>query len=417
MAERLKNLSVAPVFAPYLDWIDAQQDKMVQRLVQLVKTNSFSYHLKGLDATLDQLADMLDGLGGRMEKVALAPFEIVDDDGKVTSCELGRALRISKRPGAPLRILFSGHMDTVFPVEHPFQEPIMKGDGILQGPGAADLKGGLVVMLATLEAFERSPWADNIGWEVLLNPDEEIGSPGSTPLLEEAARRNHIGLVYEPALADGSLVSSRKGDGDFTAVIRGRSAHAGRDFDRGRNAVCALAEFICRVDELNGKRKGVTLNCGSIRGGGPANIVPDLALVRLNVRTIHPQDEPWVIDRFDGILANLNRKDGIEVVLHGGFSCQPKLVDEVHKQLFQCIEQCGLQLGMTPSFKPSGGTCDGNILAAAGLPNIDTMGVVGGGLHTAEEFVLLNSLAARAKLGTVLLFNLATGRLKWPCGG
>jgi glutamate carboxypeptidase len=267
---------------------------MEQRLVQLVETNSYSHHLKGLDAMLRHLAGMVEGLGGRMETLPLAPHHIVDDGGNVTSCELGRALRVSKRPGAPRRILFSGHMDTVFPPEHSFQEPVLQGDGILQGPGAADLKGGLVVMLATLEAFERSPWAENIGGEMLLNPDEEIGSPGSQPLLAEAAGRHHLGLVYEPALADGSIVSSRKGDGDFTAVVRGRSAHAGRDFHLGRNAVCALAEFICRVDALNGKREGVTLNCGSIRGGGPANIVPDCALVRINVRTVHPKDEPWV---------------------------------------------------------------------------------------------------------------------------
>ncbi len=405
--------AVPSVFFPYLDWIDTQKERMIQTLLQIVKTNSYSYNLQGLESTMDQLVELFDGLDGEVEKLSLEPTESIDDSGKSTVCELGRALRITKRPYAPLRVFFSGHMDTVFPPNHSFREPTIKSDDILQGPGAADLKGGLVVMLTTLEALERSPWAGNVGWEVLINPDEEIGSPGSLPLLQEAAGRNHIGLVYEPALPDGSLVSYRKGTGDFTVVVKGRSAHAGRDFDKGRNAVCALAEFICSLNDLNGKREGVTLNSGCIHGGGPTNIVPDFALARFNVRTSQPEDEQWVLGRLDRILTGLNNKDGIRVDLSGGFTCKPKLMDEGHQRLFRFVEQCGLQLGLRLEFKPSGGSCDGNNLAAAGLPNIDTMGVVGGHIHTSEEYVLLSSLAAKAKLGALLLFHLANGRVEW----
>src|SRR6185503_18576279 len=99
--------------------------------------------------------------------------------------------------------------------------------------------GGIVVMLTALRALERSPFAEKIGWEVLLNPDEEIGSPNSSALLVEAARRNHLGLIFEPAMSDGSLVGSRKGSGTFTATIKGRAAHAGRDFANGRSAILA----------------------------------------------------------------------------------------------------------------------------------------------------------------------------------
>lgn len=413
MVDISKNPLVPLVFSPYLDWIDTQKSQMIQSLFQLVKTNSYSYNLEGLKSILDQLVELFGGLSGRVEKVTLGPSENIDEAGMITVCELGQALRITKRPEAPLRILFSGHMDTVFPPNHSFQEPTMKNDGILQGPGVADLKGGLVVMLTTLEAFERSPWAEGLGWEVLINPDEEISSPGSAPLLKEAADQNHIGLVYEPALPDGSLVTVRKGTGGFTAVVKGRSAHAGRDFDKGRNAVCALAEFICSINNLNGKRDGVTLNPGYIRGGGPINVVPDFALMRFNVRTSHPDDELWLLDRLDSILSGLKEKDGITVDLHGTFTRKPKRIDERHERLFQFIEQCGQQLGMTLTFEPSGGCCDGNNLAAAGLPNVDTMGVVGGQIHTAEEYMLLDSLVARAKLSTLLLFNLASGQIKW----
>ena len=386
---------------------------MIQSLMQLVKTNSYSRNSDGLATMINQLIELFGGLGDRIEKVSLKPGEIIDDAGVISKFELGNTLRITKRPKAPLRVLLSGHMDTVFPPDHPFQRPTMKNDGILQGPGVADLKGGLVVMHTTLAAFERSPWAQNLGWEVLISPDEEIGSPGSASLLKESAARNHFGLVYEPALPDGSLVSSRKGTGGFTVVVKGRSAHTGRDFDKGRNAVCALAEFVGWVNDLNAEREGVTFNPGYIRGGGPINVVPDFALMRFNVRTHHLDDEQWVLERLERSLAVLNEKEGITADLHGRFTRKPKLIDTRHETLFRIVAKCGRQLGMPITYKSSGGCCDGNNLAACGLPNIDTMGVVGGQIHTDQEYVLLNSLTARAKLGTLLLLKLAIGEIEW----
>ncbi len=187
------------------------------------------------------------------------------------------ALRLRVRPEAPVRILLGGHYDTVYGADHPFQRCTLLDAQTLRGPGVADMKGGLVVMLAALQAFEAAPESHRIGWEVLLGPDEEIGSSARAPRRGVAAARNHVGLVFEPARANGDLVSSRKGTGTFVVTCRGRAAHAGRDPAAGRNAILALAEFLPQADTLNRELPGVMLNVGNIRGGGAVNIVPDWA--------------------------------------------------------------------------------------------------------------------------------------------
>src|SRR3989304_2280040 len=137
--------------------------------------------------------------------------------GKGIRKPLGNALSIRKRSTAPLRIFLGAHMDTVYPADHPFQKAVRVDQNTLRGPGVADSKGGLVVMLKALEALERSPYAQSVGWEVLINPDEELGSPGSAPLLAQAAKNTHLGLVFEPPLPDGALVGARKRPATLTA--------------------------------------------------------------------------------------------------------------------------------------------------------------------------------------------------------
>ena len=197
---------------------------------------------------------------------------------------LGQAIAITKRPKAPLRILLNIHLDTVYPPDSSFQA-VREEVGTLHGPGVADAKGGLAVMLTALEALERSPNAERIGWRVLLNPDEEIGSPGSASLLADTARDCQFGLLFEPALPDGALVNRRRGSGNFSIIVRGRAAHVGRDFEAGRSALVAAAKISLQLHSLNQSLPGVTLNVGAIDGGGPANVVPDLAICRINIRT------------------------------------------------------------------------------------------------------------------------------------
>jgi glutamate carboxypeptidase len=305
-------------------------------------------------------------------------------------------------------------MDTVYPGDHSFQTVEQVDRNTLRGPGVADAKGGLAVMRTALAALERSPWAARVGWEVLINPDEEIGSPGSAPLLERAARANHLGLVFEPALPGGALAERRRGAGNFTFVIHGRSAHAGRDFAKGRSAVVAAAELIARLHALNETLPGITVNVGRIEGGSAVNLVPDLSVCRINVRTSAAADEIRLRDELDRLTVWLRSRDGITAELHGAFTSPPKIPDERTHALMRHVTACGQDLGIPIEWKPTGGACDGNRLAAAGLPTIDSLGPCGGDLHSPTEYVLLDSLVERAKLTALLLLKLASGEIPWP---
>jgi len=306
-----------------------------------------------------------------------------------------------------VRVLLVIHYDTVYGPDNPFNRVTVLPSGRWNGPGVVDAKGGIVVMLAALHALESSPLAHKIGWEVILNPDEEIGSPGSAHLLDEAARRSHLGLLFEPALPDGSLVGERKGSGNFTIVVRGKAAHAGRDFAAGRSAIVALSQIILEAAEKSG---GITLNCGQISGGGAVNIVPDLAIGRFNARITNKEEGERVIRLLGELVARASAMEGICATLHGSFSSPPKTLDARTLELFESARLCGRELGMEITWRSSGGTCDGNRLAAAGLPLIDTMGPVGGDLHSPTEYLVPESITQRAKLTAATLMRAATDR-------
>jgi glutamate carboxypeptidase len=383
------NPSWADILAP----IDAQVPQMAARLTEWAQINTGSTNTRGITQFAILPKQELVRLGAAVKQVALA----------------GGAVAVSavKRPDAAFRVFLCIHMDTVYPPDHAFQQCTRLDANTLQGPGVADAKGGILVMLAALEAFEKSPLAARLGWEVLLNPDEEIGSPDSLPLLEEAARSNHVGLLFEPATADGALIDRRKGSGTFTLTVRGRAAHVGRNFDGGRNAIVALAHASIALDELNRRLNGVTVNPGVIEGGSAANVVPDLARLKFNVRTTTPEDEPLLRRQIDQIMADINTRDGITTELTGKLTSPPKIPDAAGRALMDLIGRCGRELNLPIQWRPSGGACDGNKLAAAGLPNVDTLGPCGGNLHSEREFVLLDTLGPRAKLATLALLHLA----------
>jgi glutamate carboxypeptidase len=391
-----------------LKHIDSQRDGDVELLRRWSAINSGTYNVAGLRRMEDELRAAFAPLGASEELIDLPPAESIDSSGNIVRLPLGRAIRLIKRPDAPRRVLLCIHYDTVFPADHPFRTPRMSDPGTMIGPGVNDAKGGIVVMLAALRALESV--GTHLGWEVLLNPDEEIGSPGSAALLREAASRNICGLLFEPALPDGSLVGARKGSGNFVAVVRGRAAHAGRDFDSGRSAIVALADLIARLDAVGRQiGDGVTVNCGRIEGGGAVNVVPDLAIGRFNVRATDPRESDQLEAAIRRQVEEVSHRDGITVTLHGGIHSQPKLLDERSQRLIHTAVACGRELELDLAVKSSGGTCDGNKLASAGLPVLDTLGPVGGEIHSDREFVHIDSIAQRAKLTALLLSRLTDG--------
>ena len=395
-------------FTPWLDWIDTQFDEMLSNTITLAEINSDSLNVAGVNRVRQQLTTYFSVLEGEMEVIPVSDYQSMSTSGEIEAFPLGDALRIRKRPEAPLQIFLCGHMDTVFAIDHPFQQVTWLDAETLNGPGVADLKGGLMVMLKALQALERSPFATQIGWEILFNPDEEIGSPSSAPLIAEAATRVHLGMIYEPCFPDGNLAGERKGSGNFSVCVTGKAAHAGREHHLGRNAVRAMCDFISALDDLNGQRSGITINPGFITGGGAVNIVPDTCIARFNIRTEQPDDENWCQAQLDQLLHSINQRDGISLTLHGGFGRQPKQLSDANLKLFELARECGQSLGLQLEWLPTGGCCDGNNLAAAGIPNIDTLGVHGGSIHSSDEYLKVHSLTQRAKLSALILMKLAT---------
>jgi len=371
--------------------------------------NSGSYNDVGLKSMRESLADYMADLPGDMTFPALAQGEVVSPEGQIHTVDYAPAILLTVRPHAPVQVVLTGHYDTVFPADSRFQTPVRVDDDTLNGPGVADMKGGILVMLNALRALEKSGHAGTVGYNVLLSPDEEIGSPGSAPLLAKLGKKSDIGLTYEPALADGSLAGARKGSGNFALIVRGRAAHAGREHHLGRNAIAALSEFIMGMEALNGQRDYVTFNIAKIDGGGASNIVPDLAVGRFNVRMKESEDMAWIDENLARLVAELNAKDGITAQLTGGFTRPPKPMAPANRQLLEWVRDAGSAIGQKINWLPSGGVCEGNNLWASGCPNVDTLGVCGGNIHSGREFIRLSSLVERIQLSTLILVRIASG--------
>jgi glutamate carboxypeptidase len=384
----------------------AAAEPMLDQVLDWAAVNSGSRNLAGLERMADLLVDAFAALPGLIRLERPAQVEAVDLNGRTIDVEHGRHLHLTVRPTAPVQLLFTGHMDTVFGADHAFQQTRWLEDGVLNGPGVADMKGGLAVMLAALRSVEQSPIADRIGYEIVINSDEEVGSPASAALLAQAASGKHAALTYEPAaLPDGTLAGARPGSGNFSFVIRGRSAHAGRNPEEGRNALLAAADLALRLDRL--KRDGLTVNPSRIEGGSPANVVPDLAILRANLRPRTPEIEADARHLIDQAVAAVAAERDVQIELKGGFGRPPKPLTPDAEALFNLVKKAGADLGQSISWQPSGGVCDGNNIAACGVPVVDTMGVRGGKIHSPEEFLIADSLQERSALSALTIIRLA----------
>ena len=403
-------MRILPHDQTVLDHVAARGAAIVGRAVDWAGINSGSRNAAGLARMLDLLEAAAAPLSAEVARLPTAGSTSVGDDGQVREEAYADALRLRARPDAPVQVVMTGHYDTVFPADSAFQTVTTRPDGALNGPGVADMKGGISVMLAALEAFETHPDKDRVGWTVLLSPDEEIGSPASAPLLAELGARGHVGMTYEPALADGTLAGARKGSGNYHLIVSGKAAHAGRAFDEGANAVAGAAIIAARLHALNGQREGVTVNVARIAGGGPLNVVADNAVVRFNVRVPDAQASAWISETVAGIAAE-PPFPGLTLDLHGGMTRPPKPMDAGQSALFEAVRETGALLGQTIAWKPSGGVCEGNNLHAAGLPNIDTLGVLGGDIHSDQEFAWPDSFVERAQLSALILCKIASGEI------
>ena len=396
----------SPSEAALLDAVDAAP--MLAQVQTWSAINTGTGNLAGLTEQAGQLAAAFAQLPGAVTLEAPAPVAAISAGGAEVAVEYGQHLVLRVRPDAPRRFLLTGHMDTVFPANHPFQQQIWLDEVTLNGPGTADMKGGIAVILAALKAFETSPAAAQTGYDVLINADEETGSLSSAPLIAALARGKAAALTYEPsALPDGTLAGARAGSGNWSLTVRGKSAHAGRNPDDGRNAIVAAAALALGLKALH--RDGLSVNPAKIDGGSANNVVPDLAVLRFNIRPRELAMADLFAAELAALIAQIEAEHGVSIHAHGGISRPPKVLDARAEKLFGIVEECSALLGAPITRIASGGVCDGNNIAACGVPVVDTMGVRGGAIHSADEFMIVPSLEERAKLSALVLHRLAIG--------
>jgi glutamate carboxypeptidase len=381
---------------PFIAALGKKSDVLLQTLIAWANQNSGSDHPAGLDAMHALLSKAFASLG---------QVETLETEG------CGRMLRVRLRPDAPVQILFSGHYDTVYGANHPFQLCTRRDTNILNGPGVADMKGGLMIMLAALQSFAESPQANKIGGEVLLSPDEETGSVASKAILEAAAKRHRFGLVFEPGRENGNLVRARMGTGIFVLKCRGRAAHAGRGAHLGRNAIVALASILPAVDALTQHLAGVMVNVGRVVGGTASNVVPDYAEAEVNIRIARKEDASAVVARLNELIAPINARDGFSISVEGEFNRLPKEITPADEALFLAWKKCASDLSVALDWHDVAGGSDGNLFSTIGLPTLDGLGPVGGDLHSADEYIRIDSLVPRAQIAALFLHRVASGEI------
>ena len=297
-------------------------------------------------------------------------------------------------------ILLLCHMDTVFPPGTIHKTPFREADGKIFGPGTLDMKAGIVIALAAIEDAQKSGL--NRPVTLLCTSDEEIGSRTSREHIERLAKESALVLVLEPGVVDGSLKTWRKGVGEFWVKTKGRAAHAGSDHEKGRNAIEEMAYQVIAIQKLTNYTKQTTLNVGVIQGGTVSNVVPEEAIIQVDVRVM--QSDEW--DRLELEMGKLKPVlDGTSIEIMGNLNRPPMPFDETMETTFKKAQSIAAQIGMELKAGGTGGASDGNFIAPLGIPVLDGMGAVGEGAHSEREYIFTDSLDERAKLVAALLKN------------
>lgn len=395
---------------PSISSLSARRAELTALLERWAAINSGSNH----DAGLARMAAEL-----RATFAAAFPaasFEELAADAPGYNPDGVKALRFRLRPSAPLQVLLCGHYDTVYSADDPFQTCHWLDDGTLNGPGVTDMKGGLVTLLAALQAFEQTPHAAQIGWEILLTPDEETGTHGTRAYFEEAAKRNHFGFVFEPARPSGDIIHSRKGTGGAIVTCHGRAAHAAKIPNDGRSAILGLAAYALAASKIPAELPGTLVNVGNIKGGSPAtNVVPDFAQAELDLRVTKMTDEAPLFARLRAVADEIAATHDVKFDLNLWLNRPPKENHTIEAALFPEFQRAATEVGIKPfTWVHGGGASDGNFLGAAGLPCFDGIGPEGDHLHSAREYCRVATIVPRAQNVALFLHRLASGEVPFP---
>jgi glutamate carboxypeptidase len=366
---------------------ETKRDHMISLLRSFVEIESPTYEKASVDRLAHQITEKASSLGADIEVCTQA---LVGDH------------RIFRWGSVERDILLLTHMDTVFPVGTLKEMPIRMEDGKFFGPGALDMKAGIVIALMALEVMQKEGCLPERGITLLCTSDEETGSATSRALIEELAAQHKLVLCLEPALPDGSLKTWRKGIGRFTIEAIGRSAHAGSEPEAGINAILEMSHHIQTVSQLADLSKGTTLNVGKIHGGTRTNVVPQRCLSVVDIRVVDQEEQNRVEDALSSLKPQL---EGAQVLTKGSWTRPPMPRTERMIATYSRAKQIGNRLGLTLTEGGTGGGSDANFVAPLGIPVLDGMGVVGSGAHSPRECLELKSLAEKAALLAALIMD------------
>src|SRR6266849_9275517 len=303
-------------------------------------------------------------------------------------------------PGGP-RILLIGHIDTVLPDgeagRRPFAISRREGARIATGHGILDMNSGVLIGMYALHLLIEGQQATYSQVTFICNSDEEIGSPSSRPLIQQLAQQADAVLVLEPGRAQGTIVASRKGCGQYRVEVHGLSAHAGVEPQRGRNAILELSYQVQKMQALNGTIPGATLSVGIVRGGERTNVVPDYAYFDMDVRT-SDQGSLKALEAAMRQVTSQNELQGTRITLSGSMLCQPFERNSHNTRLIEVAREAGHELGLKIQDVGSGSASDANTTAAMGIPTLDGLGAGGGLAHNPGEFIELDYLPTRVAL-------------------
>jgi glutamate carboxypeptidase len=366
--------------------VEARLPRYLAELETLVNIDCGSYSPDGVNQVADLVADRLVSIGAEVERTVHEP---TNDRPQLGDLVVGRIA------GDGPRLLLIGHMDTVFDPGTAAQRPYRSEGDRAFGPGVTDMKAGLLAgvhaIAALLEAGERPSVT------FVANPDEEIGSPFSTPVIGSLAAQHDVALVLECARANGDIVSARKGIADYHVELTGRSAHAGVEPEKGRSAILEAAHQVLALHALNGRWPTVTVNAGVIHGGTRPKVVPERCELQVDLRASTVEAFAAATSELERLVASPT-VEGVSTSLRASAGHQPMERTEASGRLVALAVAIAADLGFELKDAATGGASDANTTAALGLPTLDGLGPIGGDDHSVDEWLDLASVVPRTTL-------------------
>jgi glutamate carboxypeptidase len=370
------------------------QRKLISLLRQLVECESPSDDAAAVTRFMEMLAD---GLAGQ------ARTRMIRGGGRGAHLLCEFLLPGARRRGPQIMAL--GHGDTVWPVGTLRGMPFREADGRIYGPGIFDMKAGLAMFIHAMRLLRELDCPVPAKVLLQVNSDEEVGSDSSRPLTEKEALRSRAVLVLEPALGPaGSVKTARKGVGDYRVRVTGVAAHAGIEHSAGANAIVELARQVERISAFTDLEKGITVNAGVIRGGTRPNVVPEEAVLDVDVRIARLRDAAGIEKKFQS-LRPINRRCLIAV--SGGLNRPPMERTKGVVALYRTARKLSARMGIELGEGSTGGGSDGNFTGGLGVPTLDGLGAVGEGAHATHEHIVANRIADRTALLAGLVRELA----------